>query len=42
MRSPAFERTLPQLTEMVETAGLKVKKVHATRGWASITEVVKP
>ncbi|KAG6837316.1 hypothetical protein H0H93_011411 [Arthromyces matolae] len=37
----AFERTLPQLQEMVELAGLKIKKVHATRGWASITEVVK-
>ncbi|KDQ54103.1 hypothetical protein JAAARDRAFT_80423 [Jaapia argillacea MUCL 33604] len=37
-----FERTLPQLTEMVELAGLKIKKVHATRGWASITEVVIP
>ncbi|PFH52229.1 hypothetical protein AMATHDRAFT_74293 [Amanita thiersii Skay4041] len=36
----AFERTLPQLQEMVELGGLKVKKVHATRGWASITEVV--
>ncbi|TFK53266.1 S-adenosyl-L-methionine-dependent methyltransferase [Heliocybe sulcata] len=37
-----FERTLPQLTEMVEMAGLKIKEVHATRGWASITEVVLP
>ncbi|KAF8167337.1 S-adenosyl-L-methionine-dependent methyltransferase [Crassisporium funariophilum] len=36
----AFERTLPQLQEMVELGGLKIKKVHATRGWASITEVV--
>lgn len=27
----SFERTLPQLTEMVELAGLKIKKVHATR-----------
>jgi len=36
----AFERTLPQLHEMVELAGLKVKRVNATRGWASITEVV--
>ena len=27
----AFERTLPQLHEMVELAGLKVKKVNATR-----------
>lgn len=38
--SNAFERTLPQLHEMVELAGLKVKRVNATRGWASITEVV--
>ncbi|KZT19768.1 S-adenosyl-L-methionine-dependent methyltransferase [Neolentinus lepideus HHB14362 ss-1] len=37
-----FERTLPQLQEMVELAGLKIKEVHATRGWASITEVVLP
>jgi hypothetical protein len=29
--SSAFERTLPQLHEMVELAGLKVKKVNATR-----------
>ncbi|TFK41818.1 S-adenosyl-L-methionine-dependent methyltransferase [Crucibulum laeve] len=36
----SFERTLPQLTEMVELGGLKIKKVNATRGWASITEVV--
>ncbi|KAF9526425.1 S-adenosyl-L-methionine-dependent methyltransferase [Crepidotus variabilis] len=36
----SFERTLPQLTEMVELGGMKIKKVHATRGWASITEVV--
>jgi hypothetical protein len=27
----AFERTLPQLHEMVELAGLRVKKVNATR-----------
>lgn len=27
----AFERTLPQLHEMVELAGLKVTKVNATR-----------
>lgn len=27
----AFERTMPQLTEMVELAGLKVKQVHSTR-----------
>ncbi|RDB28601.1 4-O-methyltransferase 1 [Hypsizygus marmoreus] len=37
---PAFERTYPQLQEMVELGGLKIKKVNATRGWASITEVV--
>ncbi|KIK07236.1 hypothetical protein K443DRAFT_627000 [Laccaria amethystina LaAM-08-1] len=36
----SFERTLPQLQEMVELGGLKIKKVNATRGWASITEVV--
>ncbi|KAF9469787.1 S-adenosyl-L-methionine-dependent methyltransferase [Collybia nuda] len=36
----SFERTLPQLQEMVELSGLKIKKVNATRGWASITEVV--
>jgi len=36
----SFERTLPQLQEMVELGGMKIKKVHATRGWASITEVV--
>ncbi|TFK77452.1 S-adenosyl-L-methionine-dependent methyltransferase [Pluteus cervinus] len=36
----SFERTLPQLTEMVELGGLKIKRVNATRGWASITEVV--
>ncbi|KAF9454163.1 S-adenosyl-L-methionine-dependent methyltransferase [Macrolepiota fuliginosa MF-IS2] len=35
----SFERTLPQLEEMVTKGGLKIKKVHATRGWASITEV---
>lgn len=29
--SSAFERTLPQLHEMVELAGLKVKRVNATR-----------
>ena len=27
----AFERTLPQLHEMVELGGLKIKKIHATR-----------
>ena len=27
----AFERTLPQLQEMVELGGMKIKKVHATR-----------
>ena len=27
----AFERTLPQLKEMVELGGFKIKKVHATR-----------
>ncbi|KDQ60449.1 hypothetical protein JAAARDRAFT_174576 [Jaapia argillacea MUCL 33604] len=37
----SFERTLPQLQEMVELSGLRIKKVHATRGWASITEVVR-
>ncbi|KAG6919024.1 hypothetical protein DXG01_009734 [Tephrocybe rancida] len=36
----SFERTLPQLQEMVELGGLKIKKVNATRGWASITEVM--
>ncbi|KIM47488.1 hypothetical protein M413DRAFT_15705 [Hebeloma cylindrosporum] len=36
----SFERTLPQLQEMIELGGMKIKKVHATRGWASITEVV--
>lgn len=36
----SFERTLPQLQEMVELGGLKINKVNATRGWASITEVV--
>ncbi|KII91762.1 hypothetical protein PLICRDRAFT_696754 [Plicaturopsis crispa FD-325 SS-3] len=36
----AFERTLPELQEMVQLAGLKVKKQNTTRGWASITEVV--
>ncbi|PPQ79396.1 hypothetical protein CVT25_002666 [Psilocybe cyanescens] len=36
----SFERTLPQLQEMVELGGMKIKKVNATRGWASITEVV--
>ncbi|KAF8078981.1 S-adenosyl-L-methionine-dependent methyltransferase [Lyophyllum atratum] len=36
----SFERTLPQLEAMVELGGLKIKKVNATRGWASITEVV--
>lgn len=30
-KSPAFERTLPQLTEMVELGGLKIDKVNATR-----------
>ncbi|KAH8830153.1 S-adenosyl-L-methionine-dependent methyltransferase [Flagelloscypha sp. PMI_526] len=35
----AFERTKPQLEEMVGLAGLKVTKINATRGWASITEV---
>jgi len=35
----SFERTLPQLQEMVELGGLKIKNIHATRGWASITEV---
>ncbi|KAG9225020.1 hypothetical protein CCMSSC00406_0001829 [Pleurotus cornucopiae] len=35
----SFERTKPQLEEMVKLGGLKVKKIHATRGWASITEV---
>ena len=30
-RLSAFERTLPQLQEMVELGGLKIKKVHATR-----------
>jgi hypothetical protein len=33
MHLSAFERTLPQLQEMVELAGLKIKKVHATRLW---------
>ncbi|KXN88823.1 Demethylsterigmatocystin 6-O-methyltransferase [Leucoagaricus sp. SymC.cos] len=37
--SRPFERTLPQLEEMVSKGGLKIKKVNATRGWASITEV---
>ncbi|KAK1234862.1 hypothetical protein PQX77_001956 [Marasmius sp. AFHP31] len=36
----SFERTYPQLKEMVELGGMKIKKVNATRGWASITEVV--
>ncbi|KAF9465474.1 S-adenosyl-L-methionine-dependent methyltransferase [Collybia nuda] len=36
----SFERTLPQLEEMVELGGLKIKKVYATRGWTSVTEVV--
>lgn len=27
----AFERTLPQLQEMVELGGMKIKEVHATR-----------
>lgn len=27
----AFERTFPQLQEMVELGGLKIKKVNATR-----------
>jgi len=36
----SFERTLPQLQEMIELGGMKIKKVHATRGWASVTEVV--
>lgn len=27
----AFERTKPQLEEMVKLGGLKVKKIHATR-----------
>ena len=27
----AFERTLPQLHEMVELGGLKIKKIYATR-----------
>ncbi|KAF8899093.1 S-adenosyl-L-methionine-dependent methyltransferase [Infundibulicybe gibba] len=36
----SFERTLPQLQEMVELGGMKIKKVNATRGWASITEVI--
>jgi len=38
----SFERTLPQLHEMVELGGLKIKKIHATRGWASVTEVIQP
>lgn len=29
--SLAFERTLPQLDEMVTKGGLRIKKVHATR-----------
>ncbi|KAL0063645.1 hypothetical protein AAF712_009443 [Marasmius tenuissimus] len=36
----SFERTYPQLKEMVELSGMKIRKVNATRGWASITEVV--
>ncbi|KAF5352584.1 hypothetical protein D9756_006139 [Leucocoprinus leucothites] len=35
----AFGRTLPQMEEMVAKAGLKIKKIHATRGWPSIIEV---
>ncbi|KAF5352817.1 hypothetical protein D9756_006140 [Leucocoprinus leucothites] len=35
----AFERTLPQMEEMIAKAGLKIKKIHATRGWPSIIEV---
>lgn len=27
----SYERTLPQLSEMVELAGLKIKKVYPTR-----------
>lgn len=27
----AFERTYPQMKEMVELAGLRIKKVHNTR-----------
>ena len=27
----AFGRTLPQLQEMVELGGMKIKKIHATR-----------
>lgn len=30
-QSIAFERTLPQLQEMIELGGMKIKKVHATR-----------
>jgi len=38
----AFERTLPQLQEMIELGGFKIKKIHTTRGWAStsVLEVV--
>ncbi|KAK1220490.1 hypothetical protein PQX77_016740 [Marasmius sp. AFHP31] len=35
----SFERTYPQMKEMVELSGMKIKKVNPTRGWASITEV---
>jgi len=31
IQSIAFERTLPQLQEMIELGGMKIKKVHATR-----------
>lgn len=27
----AFERTLPQLQEMIELGGFKIKKIHTTR-----------
>ncbi|KAJ8083525.1 hypothetical protein PM082_009399 [Marasmius tenuissimus] len=36
----SFEKTYPQMKEMVELSGMKIKKVNPTRGWASITEVV--
>lgn len=39
MFSLAFERTLPQLYEMVELAGLKVKKVNSTRSVFTIMAV---
>ncbi|KAL0950775.1 hypothetical protein HGRIS_007543 [Hohenbuehelia grisea] len=34
------ERTLPQFEEMIKVADMKIKKIHGTRSWESITEVI--